>query len=53
MNEDELELDNLGGYKKIYPDTGDEEIIKQKNALFVITSDTDSGFYFIVTLLYS
>ena len=53
MNEDELELDNLGGYKKINPDTGDEEIVKQKNALFVIISDTDSSFNFIVALLYS
>jgi len=53
MSEDELELDNLGGYKKINPDTGDEEIIKQKNALFVIISDTDSSFNFIVALLYS
>ena len=32
MSEDELELDNLGGYKKINPDTGDEEVVKQKNA---------------------
>ena len=53
MSEDELELDNLGGYKKINPDTGDEEIIKQKNALFVIISDTNSSFNFIVALLYS
>ena len=53
MSEDELELDNLGGYKKVSPDTGEEEIIKQKNALFVIISDTDSSFNFIVALLYS
>jgi type IV secretion system protein VirD4 len=53
MNEDELELDNLGGYKKINPDTGEEETIMQKNALFVIISDTDSSFNFIVALLYS
>jgi type IV secretion system protein VirD4 len=53
MSEDELELDNLGGYKKINPDTGEEETIKQKNALFVIISDTDSSFNFIVALLYS
>jgi len=53
MSEDELELDNLGGYKKLNPDTGEEEIIKQKNALFVIISDTDSSFNFIVALLYS
>ena len=53
MSEDELELDNLGGYKKINPDTGEEETVKQKNALFVIISDTDSSFNFIVALLYS
>ena len=53
MSEDELELDNLGGYKKTNPDTGDEEVVKQKNALFVIISDTDSSFNFIVALLYS
>jgi len=53
MSEDELELDNLGGYKKINLDTGEEETIKQKNALFVIISDTDSSFNFIVALLYS
>jgi len=53
MSEDELELDNLGGYKKINLDTGEEEVVKQKNALFVIISDTDSSFNFIVALLYS
>ena len=53
MSEDELELDNLGGYKKINTDTGEEVTIKQKNALFVIISDTDSSFNFIVALLYS
>jgi type IV secretion system protein VirD4 len=53
MSEDELELDNLGGYKKANPDTGEDEIVKQKNALFVIISDTDSSFNFIVALLYS
>jgi len=53
MSEDELELDNLGGYKRINPDTGEEEVIRQKNALFVIISDTDSSFNFIVALLYS
>ena len=42
MSEDELELDNLGGYKKINTDTGEEETIRQKNALFAIISDTDS-----------
>jgi len=53
MSEDELELDNLGGYKKINTDTGEEETIKQKSALFVIISDTDSSFNYIVALLYS
>jgi len=53
MSEDELELDNLGGYKKINPNTGEEEVVKQKIALFVIISDTDASFNFIVALLYS
>jgi len=48
-----LELDTLGGYKQINPKTGKEEIIKQKSALFVIISDTDSSFNFIVALMYS
>lgn len=42
---------NLGGYKKDNPDTGDDEIAKQKNALFVIISDTDSSFSFSAALL--
>ena len=53
MSEDELELDKLGGYKKYNPKTKEEEIIKQKTALFVIISDTDSSFNFIVALMYS
>ena len=53
MNEDELELDKIGGYKQINPDTGEEEIITKKTALFVIISDTDSSFNFIVALMYS
>ena len=53
MSEDGLELDNLGGYEKVNADTGEEETIKQKNALFVIISDTDMSFNFIVALLYS
>jgi len=44
MSTDELELDTLGGYKKINPKTKEERIIKQKSALFVIISDTDSSF---------
>ena len=53
MSEDELELDRLGGYKKIDPKTGKETIDKTKNALFVIISDTDASFNFIVALMYS
>nr|WP_303860709.1 type IV secretory system conjugative DNA transfer family protein [Alkalibaculum bacchi] len=53
MSEDELELDNLGGYKKYNPKTKEDEIIKQKTALFVIISDTDDSFNFIVALAYS
>ena len=46
-------LDKLGGYKKIDPNTGKETIDTQKSALFVIISDTDSSFNFIVALMYS
>ena len=53
MSVDELELDTLGGYKKIDPKTGKETIDTQKSALFVIISDTDSSFNFIVALMYS
>ena len=53
MSTDELELDTLGGYKKIDPKTGKERIDTQKSALFVIISDTDSSFNFIVALMYS
>ena len=53
MSEDELELDKLGGYKKIDPKTGKKTIDTQKSALFVIISDTDSSFNFIVALMYS
>ena len=53
MSDDELELDTLGGYKKINPTTKENEIIKKKTALFVIISDTDSSFNFIVALMYS
>jgi len=30
MSEDQLDLDTLGGYKKINPDTGQEEVVPQK-----------------------
>jgi len=53
MSTDELELDKIGGYKKVNPDTGEEKIIKRKTALFVIISDTDDSFNFIVALAYS
>jgi len=53
MSDDQLELDTLGGYKKIDPKTGNETIDTQKSALFVIISDTDASFNFIVALMYS
>jgi len=53
MSEDELELDTLGGYKKTDLKTGDETVDTQKTALFVIISDTDGSFNFIVALMYS
>ena len=57
MSADELELDKLGGFKKRVKNkkTGEYEdkIIKRKTALFVIISDTDASFNFIVSLMYS
>ena len=53
MGEDELELDKIGGYKKYNPKTKKDEVIKEKTALFVIISDTDDSFNFIVALMYS
>jgi len=53
MSDDELELDTLGGYKKVNPNTGIETIVKNKIALFVIVSDTDPSFNFIAALMYS
>ena len=53
MSVDELELDTLGGYRRTDPKTGKEKIVRQKTALFVIISDTDSSFNFIVALMYS
>ncbi|MCL1998299.1 MAG: type IV secretory system conjugative DNA transfer family protein [Turicibacter sp.] len=49
VSEDEMELDKIGGYKD--PKTG--KTIKQKVALFVIISDTDKTYNFIVGLMYS
>ena len=57
MSQDELELDKLGGFKKMVrnkkTDALEEKIIKRKTALFVIISDTDASFNFIVSLMYS
>jgi type IV secretion system protein VirD4 len=53
MSDDELELDKLGGYKRVDPDTGEESVDTTKTALFVIISDTDDSFNFIVALMYS
>ena len=65
MSQDELELDKLGGFKKKIKrkvkdkETGkfeiveEEKVIKRKTALFIIISDTDSSFNFIVSLIYS
>ena len=53
MSVDELELDKIGGYKQINTDTGKEEIITKKTCLFIIISDTDDSFNFIVALAYS
>lgn len=53
MSNDELELDTLGGYRKYNKKTKKKEVIKQKTALFVIISDTDDSFNFIVALAYS
>ena len=65
MMHDGLELDKLGGYyiehkkRKRNKKTGeiievtDREIVKRKTALFVIISDTDASFNFIVSLMYS
>jgi len=53
MSIDELELDKIGGYKQINTDTGEEEIITKKTCLFIIISDTDDSFNFIVALAYS
>ena len=57
MSVDELELDKLGGFKRRVRNkkTGEYEdkVIKRKTALFVIISDTDASFNFIVSLMYS
>jgi type IV secretion system protein VirD4 len=46
MMYDELELDKLGGYI-----TDNKKVKTEKRALFVIISDTDSSFNFIVSLM--
>ena len=65
MMTDELELDKLGGYhierkkRRRNKATGEvvevteKEVVKRKTALFIIISDTDSSFNFIVSLMYS
>ena len=65
MMYDSLELDKLGGYivehkkrrrnKKTNEivEVVEKEVIKRKTALFVIISDTDASFNFIVSLMYS
>jgi type IV secretion system protein VirD4 len=53
MSEDELELDKMGGYIRKNPETGKKETVREKSALFVIISDTDDTFNFIVGLMYS
>ena len=53
MAEDELELDTLGGCRKTDPKTGRATVDTTKTALFVIISDTDASFNFIVALMYS
>ena len=53
MSRDELELDTLGGYKRYNEKTKRDEVVTEKTALFVIISDTDDSFNFIVALMYS
>jgi len=48
MRNDELELDKLGGYK-----TASGKTVKRKTALFVMISDTNPTYNFIVGLMYS
>jgi len=65
MMHDELELDKMGGYhierkrRRRNKQTGkivetvEKEVVKRRTALFVIISDTDASFNFIVSLMYS
>ena len=65
MMYDELELDKMGGYHIEHRkrrrnkatgeiiETVEKEVVKRKTALFVIISDTDASFNFIVSLMYS
>jgi len=65
MMHDELELDKIGGYhiehkrRRRNKKTGEiievveKEVVKRRTALFVIISDTDASFNFIVSLMYS
>ena len=65
MMHDELELDKMGGFhieqkkRRRNKATGEivesveKEVVKRRTALFVIISDTDASFNFIVSLMYS
>lgn len=48
MQDDNLELDKIGGYKDI-----EGNIVKLKTALFLIISDTDTTLNFIIAILFS
>lgn len=49
---DELELDTLGDKIYLYPEKKDDESY-QKTALFLIMSDTDSTFNFLISMIYT
>ena len=49
---DELELDTLGDKIYLHPENKDDESY-QKTALFLIMSDTDSKFNFLISMIYT
>ena len=49
---DELELDTLGDKIYLHPEKKDDESY-QKTALFLIMSDTDSTFNFLISMIYT
>ena len=49
---DELELDTLGDKIYLHPENKDDESY-QKTALFLIMSDTDSTFNFLISMIYT